>query len=145
MASKSGPDIIEDGLVLCLDAGSKRSYPRTGTTWTDTVGGITGSFTNGASFDSGNAGSIIPLDEWTFVSLTYDGSYRRIFLNGLLDVETADSSHTIQYDSNPILLAYGDYNLEFNGRISTAQIYNRALTATEITQNYNVTRHRFGV
>lgn len=92
-----------------------------------------------------SSGSIIPLDEWTFVSLTYDGSYRRIFLNGLLDVETADSSHTIQYDSNPILLAYGDYNLEFNGRISTAQIYNRALTAAEVLQNYNATRHRFGV
>ena len=38
MASKSGPDIIEDGLVLCLDAASKRSYPGTGTVWTDLTG-----------------------------------------------------------------------------------------------------------
>jgi hypothetical protein len=58
MGLNHSPRIVTDGLVLCLDAASKRSYPGTGTTWTDMVGGITGSFTNGASFDSGNAGSI---------------------------------------------------------------------------------------
>jgi hypothetical protein len=30
-----GPDIVTDGLVLSLDAGSERSYPGTGTTWYD--------------------------------------------------------------------------------------------------------------
>ena len=34
---------------------------------------------------------------------------------------------------------------EFSGTIYFFRFYNRALTATEITQNYNVTRHRFGV
>ena len=29
------PRIVTDGLVLCLDAANKRSYPGTGTTWTD--------------------------------------------------------------------------------------------------------------
>ena len=59
MASKSGPDIIEDGLVLCLDAASKRSYPGTGTTWTDLKGGNNGTLTNGPTFDAGNGGSIV--------------------------------------------------------------------------------------
>ena len=27
MACNAGPDIIEDGLVLCLDAGNNNSYP----------------------------------------------------------------------------------------------------------------------
>jgi hypothetical protein len=58
MACNAGPDIIEDGLVLCLDAANINSYPKSGTTWTDTVDGVTGSFTNGASFHGGNAGSI---------------------------------------------------------------------------------------
>ena len=35
MATGIGPDIVEDGLVLALDAGSTRSYPGTGTTWYD--------------------------------------------------------------------------------------------------------------
>ena len=58
MGCSSGPDIIQDGLVLCLDAASKRSYPGTGTVWTDLKGENSGTLTNGAYFDSGNAGSI---------------------------------------------------------------------------------------
>ncbi len=53
------PRIVTDGLVLCLDAASKRSYPGTGTTWTDLKGGNNGTFTNGATFDAGSGGSIV--------------------------------------------------------------------------------------
>lgn len=35
MGFHRGPTIVTDGLVLLLDAGSKRSYPDTGTTWYD--------------------------------------------------------------------------------------------------------------
>ena len=35
MACNAGPDIIEDGLVLCLDAANINSYPKSGTTWSD--------------------------------------------------------------------------------------------------------------
>jgi hypothetical protein len=59
MASKSGPDIIEDGLVLCLDAASKRSYPGTGTVWTDLKGANNGTLTNGPTFDADNGGGIV--------------------------------------------------------------------------------------
>ena len=61
MGCSSGPDIIQDGLTFCVDAASVRSYPGTGTTWADIAGGVTGSFVNGASFDSNNAGSIDPI------------------------------------------------------------------------------------
>ena len=33
----------------------------------------------------------------------------------------------------------------FNGKISNFNIYNRALTASEVLQNYNATRNRYGV
>jgi len=33
-----GPNIVRDGLVLALDAGSERSYPGTGATWNDLSG-----------------------------------------------------------------------------------------------------------
>ena len=59
MGCSSGPDVVEDGLVLCLDASSKRSYPGTGTTWTDrSANGNDGTLTNGPTFDTGNGGSI---------------------------------------------------------------------------------------
>lgn len=35
MAYRNGPKIITDGLVLCLDAAGTKSYPGSGTTWTD--------------------------------------------------------------------------------------------------------------
>ena len=55
-----GPNIIEDGLVLYLDVANKKSYPGTGTDWFDISGnGNTGALTNGPTFDSANAGSIV--------------------------------------------------------------------------------------
>ena len=38
MGAYGGPDIITDGLVLSLDAGSTRSYPGSGSTWSDLSG-----------------------------------------------------------------------------------------------------------
>ena len=59
MAINAGPDVIEDGLVLCLDAANKRSYPGAGTTWTDRVGEYDGTLTNGPTFSNDNGGSIV--------------------------------------------------------------------------------------
>ena len=58
--------IVTDGLVLCLDAANRKSYPGTGTAWTDLSGrGNNGTLTNmdGTNFNSANGGS-----------LTFDGS-----------------------------------------------------------------------
>jgi hypothetical protein len=39
MAFNNGPKVATNGLVLCLDASDRNSYPGTGTTWYDTSGG----------------------------------------------------------------------------------------------------------
>ena len=62
--------IVTDGLVLCLDAGDRMSYPGAGTTWTDlTANKNNGTFTNmtSSNFNAGNAGS-----------LTFDGSNEHV-------------------------------------------------------------------
>ena len=60
MAINAGPKIVEDGLVFCVDAANKKSYPGAGTTWTDlTANKKNGTLTNGPTFDSANAGSIV--------------------------------------------------------------------------------------
>jgi len=51
------PRIVTDGLVLCLDAANARSYPGTGTTWTDLKGGNNGTLENGPTFNTENGGS----------------------------------------------------------------------------------------
>lgn len=60
MASIGGPNIIEDGLVLYLDAANAKSYPGSGTTWSDLSGnGNNGTLTNGPTFSSENNGTIV--------------------------------------------------------------------------------------
>lgn len=53
MAVHAGPEIVEDGLVLALDAANPRSYPGTGTTWFDLSGnGNNGTLLNAPSFEN---------------------------------------------------------------------------------------------
>ena len=59
MAINAGPDMIEDGLVLCLDAANINSYPKSGTTWSDLAGSNNGTLTNGPTFSGDNGGSLV--------------------------------------------------------------------------------------
>ena len=60
MGFSRGPKIVTNGLVLTLDAGSKKSYSGSGTTWKDLSGnGNTGTLVNGPTFNSANGGSIV--------------------------------------------------------------------------------------
>ena len=68
MATDYNPSIVTDGLVLCLDAANTKSYPGSGTTWTDISGkGYDGTLTNGPTFSSDNLGCIV-----------FDGSNDRV-------------------------------------------------------------------
>lgn len=56
MSRSHSPRIVTNGMVLCLDAANVKSYPGSGTTWTDLSGnGKNGTVTN-ATFNSGNGG-----------------------------------------------------------------------------------------
>jgi hypothetical protein len=60
MATRYSPKIATDGLVFCLDASNTKSYPGSGTTWTDiSRNGNTGTLTNGPTYSSANGGSIV--------------------------------------------------------------------------------------
>ncbi len=61
MAASSGPDIIDDGLILCTDAKNTKSYPGSGTAWTN-LAGSTDLTLDGATFDS------------TYPAINFDGS-----------------------------------------------------------------------
>ena len=60
MAYNFSPRIITDGLVLYLDAANTKSYPGSGTTWSDLSRGRNdGVLTNSPTFNSANGGSIV--------------------------------------------------------------------------------------
>jgi len=55
MAIGYNPRVVTDGLVLALDAGNAKSYPGSGTTWTDLSGNSNnGTLTNGPTYSSGS-------------------------------------------------------------------------------------------
>ena len=59
MSCFAGPEIVEDGLVLSLDAGNSKSYPGSGTTWTDLSGNSNnGTLVNGVGYNGSNLGSL---------------------------------------------------------------------------------------
>jgi hypothetical protein len=64
MAYQNGPKIVTDSLVMCLDAGNPKSYPGSGTLWTDlSANGCNATLVNGPTFNNSNLGRI-----------TFDGS-----------------------------------------------------------------------
>jgi len=74
---------------------------------------------------------------------TYDGSALKLYLNGSL-VGTATTSVSIIYsDSYPLLMGYYANSFATNMNIGLFKLYNRALTAQEILQNYNATKKRY--
>jgi len=58
MACNAGPDVIEDGLILSLDSANINSYPKSGTTWRNQIGGTQASFINmdASNFTNANGG-----------------------------------------------------------------------------------------
>ena len=89
------------------------------------------------------------INQWYNVSLTYDQSYQRLYLNGS-EVYYAALTGAIGTTSTADLRigargAPGAPTSPFKGYIPIVHVYNRALTATEVLQNFNNGRQRFGV
>jgi hypothetical protein len=81
----------------------------------------------------------LPFSTWILLTVTNNGSNVSAYVNGILTntasgtLVSATGITSIGYDINRI-----DY--PFKGNISNAKIYNRALTAAEVLQNYNATK-----
>lgn len=53
-----GPDIVTDGLVLCLDAANSKSYPGSGNIWHDLINNVEATLYNTPTYTETNAGSL---------------------------------------------------------------------------------------
>jgi len=65
-----------------------------------------------------------------------------VYLNG-----TSVLTTTVKHSGHSVNLQIAEANASqfLNGNIAIAQIYNRALSATEVAQNYNATKSRFNL
>jgi hypothetical protein len=87
------------------------------------------------------------LNTWTNIAITVTPGITfpriTIYKNGIADIGDEVNINTT---SAPCTIGYGGNNYgRLNGRISTGLIYNRALTAQEVLQNYNATKGRYGL
>lgn len=81
--------------------------------------------------------------KWHHLCATRNGNSTNIYINGSLD-NTGTNSGSIGTNSFYTIGNGYDYNTEaFLGNISQVKVYNRALSAQEIQQNYNATKGRF--
>lgn len=71
MTVEAGPNIVETGLQLHLDAANSKSYPGTGTTWTDLSGnGNHGTLVNTPTYTSGSS-AYFTFNGGNYVSFSY--------------------------------------------------------------------------
>jgi hypothetical protein len=83
--------------------------------------------------------TIIPLDEWTHLVGTYDGSMMRAYVNGVLDEEKPQEAGLFTSDVDVQIGGYGPTtpvvygeNRHFKGVIDEVYFYDGALTEAEI-------------
>jgi hypothetical protein len=172
-SSANGGSIVFDGsndFVQCL--GSFTVTAATFVTWIrrngnqGTYGGILlsrGTTTTGMNFFSSNqlgyhwndAGNTygwnssltVPDLTWCMCAISITSSSATAYLcqSSGLTTTTNSVSHTSTI-LDDIKIGQDDFGGRFfTGNIAQAQIYNRALSQAEITQNFNATRGRFGV
>ena len=100
---------------------------------------------NGSGFDI-TPTITIPTNSWCQLVFVKSGTSTIGYLNSVNTVSYVGSAN---FTGSGLALALGRWlnggGRAFNGKISTTRIYNRALSSTEVLQNYNATKTRFGL
>jgi len=101
-----------------------------------------------------NSGSVqinnntdLELEQFYHIACTYDGQQMKMYLNSRLDrVHNTTYGIGSPASFNLRVGAMGAIpSLELQGEIGLIKIYNRALSAQEVEQNFKATRGRFGL
>jgi hypothetical protein len=104
--------------------------------WAYTHGGVWGEYYYPKSFT---------INGWGHWVITYTGSHVKIYRNGVFEGQqattgTADWTNGMRIGQHG---PYGGYN--WNGQIAVVKMYNRALSAAEVSQNYRHYKTRFNL
>jgi surface protein len=91
-------------------------------------------------------------NNWNNIVGVFDGSQStnqnigKIYVNGVLQTTNNSDTMLTSVPTNLVELTIGkltNYNSLTTGNISQVQVYNRALTSSEVLQNYNAMKDRF--
>ena len=87
----------------------------------------------------------IPLGSWGHLCVVYNGSNVSIYRQGIYQGQQSTTGTANWSQGLKIGYWAGGAGYAWLGKIPVVQFYNRALSAAEITQNYNAQKSRFGL
>ena len=91
---------------------------------------------NGSSFTTVTSNQNISLNRWHQIAVTMNGTNVTHYLNGTSN-GTGILSTTVGDNGDPLFIGNrGDFFTDMNGNISSVQIYSRALSTSDVKQNY---------
>lgn len=86
------------------------------------------------------------LNAWNQIAITKEGSVWKLYINGALEYT---NTVTREFPSTTTNMRIGSWNhstaRELNGNISSFRAYHKTLSSSEVLQNYNTTKGRFGL
>lgn len=101
----------------------------------------------GTSWNFYNTGYTIPLNTWVNIVYTYSGTgtagSQTVYINGVPIWDSSIGSGPIASNNNAVWIGYDDNGWHWGGKIANNRIYNRALSAAEVQQNYQAEQYRF--
>lgn len=102
---------------------------------TNQSGAVQGSFSN----------NVLSVGTWYNITFTRVGSVVKIYINGVDETNVSVSHINPASSANTFTLAsYAGGAIDANFKIATFMVYDRAITANEVAQNFNATKARFG-
>jgi|19_taG_2_1085344.scaffolds.fasta_scaffold79202_1 hypothetical protein len=93
-----------------------------------------------------NDGGAIGLNTWHYVGFTFFNYTKKAYVDGVLvGTQTCGSTGALDYNSGGRTLGAWGSSYALKGNIATYVVYNRELSLTEIKQNFDAQRSRFGL
>ena len=138
---RNGPQDDFDGLIY------SRSTNATGLSFFGTTNKISYTWNNAVNTYTWDSGLTIPDLTWCMIAVSVTSTAATAYLcqSGGITSATNTVSHTSTV-LDDVKLAQDDLGGRFfNGSIAIAQLYNTALSAEQVSQNFQADRARFGV
>ena len=138
---RNGPQDDFDGIIY------SRGAAATGISFFGTTNKISYTWNNAVDTYSWDSGLTIPDLTWCMIAVSVTSTSATAYLCQSSGITSA--TNTVSHTStvlDDVKLAQDDLGGRFfTGNIATAMIYDRALSADEITQNFNALRGRYGL
>lgn len=100
-------------------------------------------YQNSAWYQKLGVGKTVNDGNWHMLTWVNYGNYTMdMYVDGVLDSNVPNSTSG---NNNPVNVIGGSWAAQFIGNISNLSKYERSLTASEVRQNFNALRGRFGV